>query len=96
MSGMSDELLHKVMRGGLGVTQVQLVPPPKGENHGLELLVLVIVHYFCGAWGLMLGMGAAHALWPAIVPAAGYWTCLLLLLMGVGALYPTKRRWLER
>ena len=39
---------------------------------------------FLSAWMVMLGLGAAHSLWP-VIPPAGYWTVWLILL-GIGSL----------
>lgn len=59
------------------LVQVKSVKPDMPEAH---LLILAWGYHLAFAPALlMLGMSAAHGLWPE-VPAAGYTTCFLLLL----------------
>jgi len=62
------------------ILRVQPVAPEKRPVeevwHGL---VVALACLPVNALMLMLGLGAAHSLWPD-VPAAGYWTSMLLFL----------------
>lgn len=63
--------------------RVQAVKPELPEGGTLFMVFVYMV--FVQPAMLMVGMGAAHTLWPTVVPAAGYTTCLLMRL-GLGVL----------
>ena len=63
-----------------GLLRVQPVAPEQPKPSDIVGKFFgALVGLALGAWFLMLGMGTAHTLWPA-VPSVGYWQAVTLIL----------------
>lgn len=62
-------------------TAVTIVRPDLTGREATNVLAATAVNIFAGAWVLMLCLGGLHHQLDPRIPAAGYWTTILIVLV---------------